>query len=66
VAGDTGQVFDANEAVCHFNVGLVDEIDEEVVMWLRGDEGGCHSKVPDRCPFMLLLALSVDVFYGTD
>jgi hypothetical protein len=42
--GDAGHVFDADEAVCHCDVWLVEEVNEEVVMQLRGDEGDCHSK----------------------
>jgi hypothetical protein len=63
--GDTGHVFDADEAVGHFDIGLVEEIDEEVVMRLRGDEGGCHSKVL-IVVFYVSSVLSMDVFCDTD
>jgi hypothetical protein len=51
--GDAGHVFDADKAVGHFNVGLVEKVNEEVVVGLRRDEGGCH--------FTVLIAIFLSV-----
>jgi hypothetical protein len=63
--GDAGHVFDADEAVGHFDVWLVEEVDKEVVMWLRGDEGGCHSEVL-IVVFLCVAGLINGCFYDID
>ena len=53
-AGDGFDVFVAEELVGHCDVGLVEEVEEEVVGWfsVEGAEWGCHS------PVLMLVLLS--------